>query len=155
MQRQDSQLAEPTWPVPGPGAWTCEASHFPRPVSATVAGAFQAFNGRMSAACERYGLPIDGFVFETVHGWAYSTIGVPPPDVVAGREQAAMQVVQERPWLDDVRSWTNLAKPQWVARNLALQARTPASLGDAELASLLRDLTAALAEGGLLHFELH
>lgn len=156
MQEEDSQVRTAEWVAPGPGAWLCEASHFPRPVTATVADLYARLSaGAMRAACARYGLPIDGFRFELVNGWTYSSPVVAGRRELVARSERAVDVLVERPWLADAADWFEADRPRWIARDLALQDVDVAALDDASLAHHVLETAAVLREGAVRHFELH
>lgn len=155
MQVKDSEPESDQWVAPGPGRWMCESSHFPVPTSATLRQLWaQLTAGGMRDACARYGLPIDGFVFQTLRGWTFSTIVATPPDELPSRDEAAASALRTRPWIDDVTAW-NAEKSTRIARNRALQEIDVATLEDVSLALHVRAVYAHLVDGSLRHMELH
>ncbi|MBJ3764526.1 hypothetical protein ILP92_17460 [Maribius pontilimi] len=121
---------------PGPGAWSIDAAHFPRPVSR-----FQAeihpkgiADGFLECA-RRYGLLIDGLDFRFVNGFAYSSVIPAPEDEIPARFEAAERVFRDKIWRRDLERWDTEVKPASIKTHRALLAIDPDALSDEELAA--------------------
>ncbi|WP_164508620.1 PEP-utilizing enzyme [Halomonas aestuarii] len=120
--------------APGPGSWSIDAAHFPRPVSH-----FQAeihppgiTSGFLDCA-RRYGLLIDTLDFRFVNGFAYSS-PVPAAEAeIPARFRAAEDVFRNKIWREDLARWDRDVKPASVKAHQALLAVDPATLSDDEL----------------------
>jgi pyruvate,water dikinase len=141
-----------TWDPPGPGFWLSEVSHFPRPITATLAAVWDRLDA--GEICERYGLPINFFEFRTVNEWTYSAPIPVPADQLGARDATAARVLVERPWLRDAEAWA-VEREDWVARNGALLAIDVGSLDDDALAEHLGDAVDHVEAASLRHMELH
>ncbi|WP_108446718.1 PEP-utilizing enzyme [Halomonas denitrificans] len=120
--------------APGPGTWSVDAAHFPRPVSH-----FQAeihppgiTSGFLECA-RRYGLLIDTLDFRFVNGFAYSS-PVPAAEAdIPARFTAAEEVFRTKIWREDLERWDRDVKPASIKTHQALLAVDPATLSDDEL----------------------
>jgi pyruvate,water dikinase len=119
---------------PGPGSWSIDGAHFPRPASR-----FQAeihpqgiTNGFLDCA-RRYGLLINTLDYHFVNGFAYSTVVPAPGDEIPDRFKAAESVFRDKLWRTDLERWDNEVKPASIETHQALLAVDPESLSDEEL----------------------
>ncbi|HET8559454.1 MAG TPA: PEP-utilizing enzyme [Marmoricola sp.] len=129
----------PTFEPPGPGSWTLDPVHFPRPVSRY----FTTFNvGGFAAATadflRYYGLPMAAMEMAFVNGFAYQTQRPLSPEQMPERFQRAEEVFEQRLWREQLREWEELAKPTAIAKHRELQSVDPDALPDQELADYVR-----------------
>ncbi|MEO8543589.1 MAG: PEP-utilizing enzyme [Burkholderiaceae bacterium] len=123
---------------PGPGTWTQDSVHFPRPMTRYFQQTHvpSYLRGTRDFA-QYYGLMIDGLKMAYVNGFGYSQV-LPAPDAeIPERYLRAEQVLQHKLWREQLREWDANSKPAAVARHRALQAIDPDALSDAELVAYL------------------
>ncbi|MDQ3972909.1 MAG: hypothetical protein M3276_00935, partial [Actinomycetota bacterium] len=143
---------------PGPGSWTLDTAHFPRPATRFVIEVFPEPARRgFKEATARYGLLLDHIQWAFVHGWAYLC---PRPfwspdngrerltrqawdelvrstPLLGERLETSARVFEDRRWREDVGLWDGRVKPAMRQGHLALQAVEPSSLEAGELRSHL------------------
>lgn len=129
----------PRFEPPGPGPWSLDAVHFPRPTTRY----FQlvhpaAFKAGTQAFARHYGMAIDGLQMAYVQGFGYSQLLPVPQAEFGARFERAEQVYAQKLWRDQLREWDEQRKPAAVAAHRALQRIDPDALPDAELAAYLR-----------------
>lgn len=120
--------------APGPGAWSVDAAHFPRPVSHFQAEIHPSgiTSGFLECA-RRYGALIDTLDFRFVNGFAYSS-PVPAAEAeMPARFKAAEEVFRNKIWREDLARWDREVKPASIKTHQALLAVDPATLSDDEL----------------------
>jgi rifampicin phosphotransferase len=137
MRASDTSKA-PLFEPPGPGTWTQDAVHFPRPMSRyfqqTHAPAY--LRGTQDFA-RYYGLLVDGLQMAYVNGFGYYQVLPAPQDEIPERFLRAEQVLAQQLWREQLREWDGISKPTAMARHRALQAVDPDALSDAELVAYL------------------
>ncbi|MDH3681078.1 MAG: PEP-utilizing enzyme [Acidimicrobiia bacterium] len=165
------------WAPPGPGSWICDRSHTspgPTPFYRRVVSEYTEPTYR--EVMRRYGGALGSIDMQFVNGAMYRRLvplvaphldrGKLPPRPVLWlltrlhpefrrRERTAAQILDDRSFLDDVRTWATSERFVWIDRNRNLQAIDVTALDDAELAAHLRTLDAHLIEGWRRHHELH
>ncbi|MGH9056258.1 MAG: PEP-utilizing enzyme, partial [Acidimicrobiales bacterium] len=133
---------------PGPGPWTLDPVHFPRPVTRYWAETHPEPFGAGTADFARfYGMLIDGMKTSYVNGFAYSQIQPVPDEEVPQRLARAEEVMAKKLWREQLRDWEENRKPASIAAHRAIQAVDPSALPDDELAAYLvrcRDHHAAM-----------
>jgi phosphohistidine swiveling domain-containing protein len=123
---------------PGPGFWTQDPVHFPRPLTRYWVETHPAGFRRGTAEFARnYGMLIDGLAAGYVNGIAYNSVQPAPEEDVPNRFARAEVVLQEKFWRQQVREWEETVKPASIEAHLAIQAVDPDSLSDADLAAHL------------------
>jgi len=151
-------MTELQFEPPGPGTWTRENVHSPRPVPLLSASIVtEPFREGMSRSFRRYGFLLDHLELRAVHGFVYAAarpVGAPPsatrrpPRIVLmalmrlhpdlrRRVRTAGRLFVDRPWVDDLERWDREVKPAAIAAHLALQAVDVDLLDDAALADHL------------------
>ncbi|HVL99785.1 MAG TPA: PEP-utilizing enzyme [Egibacteraceae bacterium] len=141
---------------PGPGAWSLDTAHFPRPATHFVIEVFgDAARRGFQEATARYGLLLDHIAWGFVHRWAYLCPRPVPALTEAGaglarrdwdrlvdatpalatRLATSARVFTDRPWREDVRVWDEHTKPRLRRGHLALQAAAPSGGHAGELAT--------------------
>lgn len=139
---------------PGPGSWSLDTAHFPKPVTRFVIELFSEPARRgFAEATARYGLLLDHIEWAFVDRWAYlrpspfwsmdelggtltreawdRLVGATP--ALGERLATSAGVFEERRWREDVRRWDGHVKPALRGAHLKLQAIVPSGLHDGEL----------------------
>jgi rifampicin phosphotransferase len=130
--------AELTFEAPGPGSWSLDAVHFPRPATrywmethpepfARGAGEFPKF----------YGMLVGGMQYEYVNGFPYSSMRPLPDEEVPARIERAGEVFERKLWREQLRDWDETFKPASIKAHRELQSVDPDALDDAELVEYL------------------
>jgi rifampicin phosphotransferase len=124
---------------PGPGPWTQDAVHFPRPMTRYFQEIHPAaFKRGTNDFARYYGMLIDGLQMSYVEGFGYNQI-VPAPDgEIPQRFQRAEQVYAQKLWREQLREWDENCKPSAIAMHRELQAVDPDVLSDADLVAYLK-----------------
>jgi hypothetical protein len=123
---------------PGPGTWTIDAVHFPRPVTRYWAEMHpDALRRGFSEFTRHYGMLIDTLELAYPEGFAYSSIVPAPESEIPARFQRAEEVFERKLWREQLREWDATFKPAAIRKHLELQAVDPDALSDAELADYL------------------
>ena len=119
---------------PGPGYWSQDPVHHPRPITRYWAEMHpEPFVRGFSEFTRRYGMLLDTMRPAYVNGFAYSQT-VPVSDEEAPRRFArAEEVWEQKPWREQLRDWDEIFKPESVRKHRELQAVDPDALSDAEL----------------------
>ncbi|MGA2530973.1 MAG: PEP-utilizing enzyme [Acidimicrobiales bacterium] len=146
---QETQTStKPTFAAPGPGFWSLDPVHFPRPVTRYWAETHPEPCKRGANDMARYyGMLIDGLEMEYLNGFAYNTITPAPEEAAPGRFHRAEEVFRDKLWREQLREWDETCKPSSIAAHRELQAVDPDALSDPELIAYLtkcRDHHAAM-----------
>lgn len=150
MTASDPSYPLPPFEPPGPGPWTLDAIHYPRPLTRyfqqTQAAAFKRGTHDFSLF---YGLLIDGLQMAYVNGFGYNQVVPAPEDAIPARFARAEQVFADKLWRQQLREWDDSCKPAAIALHREIQAIDPDTLSDADLQAYLtrcRDHHAAMIE---------
>ncbi|MDU8913821.1 PEP-utilizing enzyme [Aestuariicoccus sp. MJ-SS9] len=120
--------------APGPGSWSIDTAHFPRPVSHFQAEIHpQGITEGFTDCAPRYGLLIDTLDFRFINGFGYSTVVPAPETEIPARFKAAEAVFRDKIWRDDLERWDREVKPASIETHQALLAVEPEALSDQEL----------------------
>ncbi len=120
--------------APGPGSWSVDAAHFPRPVSRFQAEIHpQGITKGFLDCARRYGLLIDTLDYRFVNGFAYSTVVPAPEAEIPARFRAAEDVFRKKIWREDLERWDRDVKPASIRTHQELLAVDPLALSDDEL----------------------
>jgi pyruvate,water dikinase len=123
---------------PGPGSWSLDPVHFPRPVTRYWAEMHpQPFVRGFSELTKYYGMLIDTLEYAYVNNFAYSTMRPVADDQVPERLARAEKVWEEKLWRQQLRDWDETLKPASIAKHRELQSVDPDALSDEELAAYL------------------
>lgn len=135
---RDAMVSQLRFEAPGPGSWTIDAVHFPRPVTRYFAEFHPApFKRGFQELTRFYGMPIGGLEYRYIHGFAYSTMAPPPEDEIPARFQRAEEVWEQKVWREQLREWDETFKPASIAKHRELQAVDPDALSDEDLVAYL------------------
>jgi pyruvate,water dikinase len=133
---------------PGPGPWSNDPVHHPRPVTRYWAETHpEPFLHGTSDFARFYGMLIDGLQAAYVHGFAYHQVRPAPEAEIPQRFQRAEEVFERKLWREQLREWDDISKPNAIAKHRELQATEPDDLSDADLSAYLvecRDHHAAM-----------
>lgn len=123
---------------PGPGFWSQDPVHHPRPLTRYWAEMHPApFVRGFSEFTRHYGMLLDTMRPAYVNGFAYSQT-VPVSDEEAPRRFArAEEVWEQKPWREQLRDWDETFKPESIRKHRELQAVDPDALTDEELAAYI------------------
>jgi pyruvate,water dikinase len=128
-----------TFAAPGPGTWTRDNVHFPRPVTRYWADTHPApFRAGTQAFADYYGLLIDGLASSYPNGFAFNQVVPAPEDQIPQRFARADEVVAGHLWREQLREWDEERKPAAIAKHREIQAVDPDALSDDELVEYLR-----------------
>lgn len=135
---RDAMVSQLRFEPPGPGTWTIDAVHFPRPVTRYFAEFHPVpFKRGFQELTRYYGMPIGGLEYRYVHGFAYSTMAPPPEDEIPARFQRAEDVWEQKVWREQLREWDETFKPASIGKHRELQAVDPDALSDEDLVAYL------------------
>jgi len=124
---------------PGPGSWTQDGVHFPRPMTRYFQDMHPAaFKAGTNHFARYYGMLIDGLQVAYVQGFGYNQLLPAPEDQIPTRIQRAEQVYAGKLWREQLHEWDTQRKPAAIAAHRAIQAVDPDALSDAELTAHLQ-----------------
>jgi pyruvate,water dikinase len=126
--------------APGPGTWTTDPVHDPRPSTRYKQETEpEPFVRGFSETMARYGILISTMQPAYLHGFGYSTMLPVAPDEIPERLARATEAFERKLWRDDLRNWDEREKPKAVARSRALIAVDLDGLSDDGLLAHLAD----------------
>ena len=123
VQVEQHQQEPLTWEPPGPGSWSLDKGHVPRPITRFTADVATApFEHGFTETFRRYGIPAKTMLEAYINGFSYGTI-VP----IAGadfeeRAQTADEVLATKRWRADLERWDTEVKPATIRRHRELIA---------------------------------
>jgi pyruvate,water dikinase len=124
---------------PGPGPWSQDPVHFPRPLTRYFQETHPApFKKGTNDFARFYGLLIDGLQSAHVDGFNYHQVVPAPDSEVPERFKRAEQVVAQKLWREQLREWDENRKPSAIATHREIQAVNPDALSDADLVAYLK-----------------
>jgi rifampicin phosphotransferase len=125
--------------APGPGPWTQDGVHFPRPMTRYFQQMHPpAFRAGTQDFARFYGMLIDGLQMAYVQGFGYNQVVPAPESELPERFRRAEQVLAGKLWREQLREWDTQRKPAAIARHRELQHIDPDTLPDADLSAYLR-----------------
>jgi pyruvate,water dikinase len=124
---------------PGPGSWTIDAVHFPRPATRywqemhpePFVRGFREFN-------RFYGTLIETLEYRYVNGFVYSSLQPAPEQEIPERFARAEEVLEKKLWREQLADWDNKFKPESIKTHREIQAVDPDALSDVELVAHIR-----------------
>jgi len=124
---------------PGPGSWTQDPVHFPRPMTRYFQETHPpAYWKGTNDFARFYGMLIDGLQSEYVNGFSYRQVLPAPEAEFPERFKRAEQVFEQKLWREQLREWDETAKPSAIAMHKELQAIDPDELSDKDLVAYLK-----------------
>src|SRR5213080_1471940 len=98
MTTQQAQT-ELRFDPPGPGSWTIDAVHFPRPATRYWQEMHpEPFVRGFAEFTRFYGMLIDALEYRYVNGYVYSSLRPVGPDQIPERFQRAEEVLEKKVW---------------------------------------------------------
>jgi phosphohistidine swiveling domain-containing protein len=123
---------------PGPGSWSLDPVHFPRPVTRYWTEMHpEPFRRGTREFLAYYGTVIESLEMQYVNGFAYTTMRPVPEDEIPQRFARAEQVWERKVWREQLREWDNTAKPAAVRTHRELQSVDADALSDDALVAYL------------------
>ena len=123
---------------PGPGPWSQDPVHFPRPLTRYFQETHPpAFRRGTNDFARFYGMLIDGLQIAYVNGFGYNQVMPAPDSEIPERFQRAQEVFPRKLWREQLRDWDENRKPSSIAAHRELQAIDPDALSDKDLAAYL------------------
>ena len=134
MLTTHAAMVQLSFEPPGPGSWTLDVTHFPRPCTRFLAEIMpeQAELGFRDTFA-RYGLLFDDLSFRVVNGFAYSCPKPVDNSELPARFAAAEKAFASKVWRRDLKRWDEEVKPALIDAQLALQSVDPAALSNEAL----------------------
>ena len=124
--------------APGPGSWTLDSVHFPRPATRYWQEMHpEPFRRGFSEFTRFYGMLIGTLDYRYVNGFVYSSMLPPPEAEIPERFARAEEVFEKKLWREQLEEWDTL-KPASIQKHLEIQAIDPEGLSDDELVEHLR-----------------
>jgi pyruvate,water dikinase len=123
---------------PGPGFWSQDPVHQPRPLTRYWADMHPAaFVRGFGEFTQRYGMLLDTMRPVYIHGFGYNQ-NVPVSDEEAPQRFArAEEVWEQKPWREQLRDWDETFKPESIRKHKELQRIDPDALSDDELVAYI------------------
>jgi pyruvate,water dikinase len=130
--------AELVFDPPGPGSWTIDTVHFPRPVTRYFTETHpEPFARGFHEYCAYYGSLLGDIEITYVNGFSYARRSPVAPEEVPQRLARAEEVWPEKVWRRQLADWDDEFKPASIQKHRELQAIDPAILSDGELSAYL------------------
>ena len=124
--------------APGPGTWSQDPVHFPRPATRYWAEMHpEPFRRGVAEFTRYYGMLLDRMEMGYVHGIAYSHVVPVTDDQAPERFQRAEEVWERKLWRDQLREWDEVAKPAAIKMHRELQGVDPDGLSDTDMVTYL------------------
>ncbi|MFL5895426.1 MAG: PEP-utilizing enzyme [Thermoleophilaceae bacterium] len=124
---------------PGPGSWTLDAVHFPRPATRYWQEMHrEPFMRGFSEFTRFYGMLIGTLDYRYVNGFVYSTMLPAPENEIPERFASAEVALDKKLWREQLHDWDTKFKPESIKVHREIQAIDPDALSDDELIAHLR-----------------
>lgn len=131
-------VSQPEIQAPGPGSWTIDAVHHPRPVTRYwVETHPEPFMRGFREFTRYYGMLLDCLEIAYVDGFVYHCARPVGEAEFPGRVQRAQEVLERKLWREQLRDWDATFKPASIKAHRELQSVDPEALSDAELIEYL------------------
>jgi pyruvate,water dikinase len=128
----------PVYEPPGPGSWTLDAVHHPRPVTRYWAEMHpEPFRRGVRETMAYYGSLLDHIEGAYINGFSYNQMMPVADDEVPKRIARADEVWANKLWREQLREWDDVAKPAAVKTHRELQAVDIDALTDDALVAYL------------------
>jgi len=100
---------------PGPGSWTIDAVHFPRPATRYWQEMHpEPFVRGFSEFTRFYGMLMKSLEYRYVNGFVYSSMIPAPENEIPERFQRAEEALENKLWREQLRDWDEQFKPQSI-----------------------------------------
>src|SRR4051794_21780625 len=124
---------------PGPGSWTLDAVHFPRPATRYWQEIHpEPFMQGFSEFTRFYGMLIGTLEYRYVNGFVYSSMRPAPEAEIPERFARADEVIEKKLWREQLEAWDTKFKPESIKVHREIQAVDPDALSNEELVAHLR-----------------
>jgi pyruvate,water dikinase len=124
---------------PGPGSWTLDSVHFPRPATRYWQEMHpEPFKRGFSEFTRFYGMLIGTLDYRYVNGFVYSSMLPPPESEIPERFARAEEALDKKLWREQLSEWDTKFKPESIKRHREIQAVDPDELSDEELIAHIR-----------------
>src|SRR3954452_7266663 len=131
--------AELRFDAPGPGSWTLDAVHFPRPATRYWQEMHpEPFVRGFSEFTKFYGMLIQTLEYRYVNGFVYSSLVPAPESEIPERFARAEEVLENKLWRQQLEDWDAEFKPESIEKHLEIEAVEPDALSDDELVEHIR-----------------
>src|SRR4051812_33205737 len=125
--------------APGPGSWTMDAVHFPRPATRYWEEMHpEPFMRGFSEFTRFYGMLLGTLEYRYVNGFVYSQMQPAPESEIPERFQRAEEVFEKKLWREQLDAWDTKFKPESIKVHREIQAVDPEALSDEELVAHIR-----------------
>ena len=125
--------------APGPGTWSLDAVHFPRPATLYWQEMHpEPFGRGFSEFTRFYGMLIGGLEYAYVNGFVYSSMRPAPESEIPERFARAEEAIEKKLWREQLEQWDSKFKPEAIAKHREIQAVDPEALSDEDLVAHLR-----------------
>jgi phosphohistidine swiveling domain-containing protein len=125
--------------APGPGSWTLDAVHFPRPLTRYWQETHsEPFIRGFTETTAFYGTLLGSLEYRYINGFGYSSMRPAPEAEIPQRFQRAGEVFEKKLWREQLDEWDSKFKPQSIEAHREIQAVDPGELSDDELVAYLR-----------------
>jgi phosphohistidine swiveling domain-containing protein len=126
------------WDPPGPGSWTIDAVHFPRPATKYWQEMHpEPFARGFSEFTRFYGMLIGTLDYSYVNGFVYSSMVPPPESEIPERFARAEEAIAKKLWREQLHDWDTKFKPESIEKHREIQAIDPEALSNEELVAHL------------------
>jgi pyruvate,water dikinase len=123
---------------PGPGPWSQDPVHFPRPLTRYWMEMHPApFVRGFSEFTSYYGMLLDTMAYGYVNGFGYSQARPVADEEAPRRIARAEEVWQQKLWREQLRDWDETFKPASIRKHREIQAVDPDALSDEELVAYI------------------
>src|SRR3954451_23855421 len=125
--------------APGPGTWTLDAVHFPRPATLYWQEMHpEPFVRGFSEFTRFYGTLLGSLEYAYVNGFVYSSMRPAPEEEIPERFARAEEAIDKKLWREQLEEWDAKYKPESIEKHMAIQAVDPEELSDEELIAHLQ-----------------
>jgi rifampicin phosphotransferase len=119
---------------PGPGSWSLDAVHFPRPATKYWQEMHpEPFKRGFSEFTRFYGMLLGTLDYQYVNGFVYSAMMPPPEAEIPERFARAEEALEKKLWREQLHDWDTKFKPDSIKAHREIQAIDPDELSDDDL----------------------
>src|SRR4051794_610660 len=124
---------------PGPGTWTMDSVHFPRPATRYWQEMHpEPFMRGFGEFTRFYGMLLGTLEYAYVNGFVYSTMHPAPEAEIPERFARAEEALDKKLWREQLEAWDSKFKPESIEKHRAIQAIDPETLSNDELIAHLQ-----------------
>src|SRR4051794_4093112 len=122
------------WDPPGPGSWSLDSVHFPRPATRYWQEMHpEPFERGFEEFTRFYGMMLGALEYRYVNDFVYSSMMPPPENEIPERLARSEEVIKKKLWREQLEAWDAKFKPESIQRHMEIQAVDPDALSDDEL----------------------